>query len=105
MEWFGVGIVVLFLAYFAYSVIRHGGFRGAMFGARIVDTIGEVEGADSRLSSTRIKVHILEAENSEPRRVGIEVVMTSLASWASSPITLSQSQARELAGILERAAA
>jgi hypothetical protein len=30
------------VGYFVYRVLRHGGFRGAMFGARIEDTVGEV---------------------------------------------------------------
>jgi len=54
---FFIAVVVLVLVPTLYRVARFKTLRGAMFGARVVSTIGEVEGVAQGLASTRLKVH------------------------------------------------
>ena len=88
---------------FGYRMLRHGGFKAAMFGARIEHTVGEVPGERQGGTSVALKVHALRRENSE-RLIGIEFVAKSFASYQMMPITLSVAQAQQLASLLQNAA-
>ena len=103
------GLEVLFFAafvgvigFFAYRMIRHGGFRAAMFGARIDRTVGEVSGEKQGPVGVALKVHILRRDAAE-KLVGVEFVAKSFASYQMMPITLSASQAQQLAALLNEA--
>lgn len=103
------GLEVLFFAvfaavigFFAYRMIRHGGFKAAMFGARIDRTIGEVSGEKQGPVGIALKVHILRRDAAE-KLVGVEFVAKSFASYQMMPITLSASQAQQLASLLNEA--
>lgn len=97
---FVFGGVVLF---FLYRVIRHGGLRGAMFGASVLETLGEVEGKGQGPASSKLKVHLL-GESSDPNRpVGLEIVTTTFASYQMHPITLPRGEAQKLLTLLQRA--
>jgi len=103
------GFEVLFFAVFAavigffvYRMFRHGGFKAAMFGARIDRTVGEVSGEKQGPVGVALKVHILRREATE-KLVGIEFVAKSFASYQMMPITLSASQAQQLASLLNEA--
>lgn len=91
------------LGYFGYRMLRHGGFRGAMFGARIEQTVGEVTGEKQGPMNVALKVHALRRDDSE-KLIGIELVAKSFASYQMMPITLSVSQAQQLASLLQNAA-
>jgi len=104
-----LGFEVLFFAVFAavigffvYRMFRHGGFKAAMFGARIERTVGEVIGEKQGPVAVALKVHILRREAAE-KLVGVEFVAKSFASYQLMPITLSASQAQELASLLNAA--
>jgi hypothetical protein len=101
---------VLFLAafamvagYFAYRVLKHGGFKAAMFGASIEQTIGEIAGERQGPVGMGLKVHALRREGAE-RLVGIEIIAKSATSYQMMPITLSADQAQQLASLLQAAA-
>jgi hypothetical protein len=103
------GFEVLFFAVFAaivgffvYRMIRHGGVKAAMFGARIDRTVGEVSGEKQGPVGVALKVHILQREAAE-RLIGVEFVAKSFASYQMMPITLSTSQAQQLASLLNEA--
>lgn len=103
------GLEVLFFAvlatvigFFAYRMIRHGGFKAAMFGARIDRTIGEVSGEKQGPVGIALKVHVLRRDAAE-KLVGVEFVAKSFASYQMMPITLSASQAQQLASLLNEA--
>ena len=103
------GFEVLFFAifaavvgFFAYRMIRHGGAKAAMFGARIDRTVGEVGGERQGPVGVALKVHVLRREAAE-RLVGVEVVAKSFASYQMMPITLTASQAQQLASLLNEA--
>lgn len=102
-EYMFFGIFAAFVGYFAFSVYRHGGFRGAMFGATVRETIGEVEGV-ARGYSSKLKVHSLGSREGGDALVGLELVATSIGSWSSSPISLSRAEAQRLASLLQEAA-
>ena len=100
----------LFFLFFAviagfigYRIIRHGGFRAAMFGARIEHTVGEVSGERQGSMGIALKVHALRRDNSE-LLVGIELVAKGFASYRMMPVTLTVNQAQQLAILLQNAA-
>ncbi len=93
------GLFVLF----AFNIIRRGGFKGAIFNARVARTVGEVEGEGPVLAKARVKVHLLE-KNAE-RMIGLEFVSTSLASYEMMPLMLSASETRKLITVLEQTVA
>ena len=97
--------VVLFLVIgsFVWKMVRHGGFRAAMFGSAIERTVGEVDGGGSSLHSLTVKVHKLSAA-SEGKAVGLELVTKSFASYQMVPVTLSAQAARQLSELLRTAA-
>jgi hypothetical protein len=104
-----LGFEVLFFAifasvigFFAYRMIRHGGFKAAMFGARIDRTVGEVSGEKQGPVGVALKVHILRREAAE-KLVGVEFIAKSFASYQMTPITLSVAQAQQLASLLNEA--
>jgi hypothetical protein len=83
--------------------VRYGGFKAAMFGAKIERTIGEVFGERHGGMRAGVKVHVLTGSAGQ-RAVGIELVAKSPLSYQMIPITLSPSEARDLALLLQRAA-
>lgn len=102
--------VVLFFAMFAlvvgsliYRSVRHGGLKGAMFGAKIERTLGQVDCGGVRFGSMSLKVHAL-SENSRGKVIGIEMVAKTLTSYEMMPISLSASEAKRLAALLQAAA-
>ena len=103
---FGVLFLVLFGAtvlYFAYKIVRHGGWRGAVFGANVDRTVGEINVENRGPVSTVLRVHLLRRTSTE-RLVGIELAMKSFASYQMMPITLSFAEAQRLASLLQDAA-
>jgi hypothetical protein len=93
---------VAMLGYFGYQIFRHGGFKAAMFGARIEQMVGEVPVEKQGWMSVALKVHALRRDDSE-KLVGIEIVAKSFGSYQMTPITLSVQQAQQLASLLQNA--
>ncbi len=91
------------VAYFAYSAIRHGGFKGALFGAKILSSVGEISCAKRGLMSQKLKVHILDSDDPVDRSVGLELTSSGPGAWSMTPINLSSSEARRLISLLEEA--
>jgi hypothetical protein len=91
------------VGYFAYRVSQYGGFKAAMFGARIERTIGEVTGERQFGISVALKIHALRRDDSE-KLVGIELIAKSFLSYEMKPLTLSVRQAQQLASLLQNAA-
>ena len=97
---FFFGAIVL---YMLYGFIRKKGFRGMMFGAEVTSTVGEVAGKKRSAMSTAAKVHTLKGDNNT-NFVGIEIISKSFASYHMMPFTLSASEAKKLANLLNEAA-
>jgi hypothetical protein len=98
-------IVGLVLAYMLYQVVRNKGFRGAMFGARVAGTVGELDLGRRGMVRTRLKVHRLESKNTNSPEVGLEFVASTIGSWQMIPVALTKSEALELSTLLAQAAA
>jgi hypothetical protein len=108
MEQFGpylFGAFFIFvLGTFAYRIFRYKSIRGMFFGAPVLSTVGEVECEKQGPVRLVIRVHKLGENEMHEHGVGIELVGKSFASYDMMPATLSASQAKALAGLLERAA-
>jgi hypothetical protein len=89
------------LGFFALNIVRRGGFKAAMFNARIASTLGEVDAKGPKLVGQRLKVHALERDGEV--LVGIEVVSKTVMSWEMLPVVLSRHEARRLAVLLQQA--
>ncbi len=95
-----IPLVLLIFGSFIRRIIKFGGLKAALFGAKIERTIGEVSGSKAMIK-TVLKVHSLRAESD--KTVALEIVSTSLASYQMLPITLSTSETRKLIDLLETA--
>ena len=82
-----------------FKALKHGGFKGAMFGAGIRKTVGEVSGNGPKLMSLSLKVHELDGEPND-KALGLELVAKSFASYQTTPITLSVTEAKKLADLI-----
>jgi hypothetical protein len=92
------GIAVFFLL----RAVKYGGFKGALFGARITRTVGEVDTSGGRFSSTVVKVHMLEG-GADGRDVGLELVSKGAMRYHMTPLSLSVAGANELIRSLQAA--
>lgn len=97
------GLFAAFGVYAIYGVIKNKGFRGAMFGSPVLQTLGEVQGVKQGLVSVKLKIHVLEGRGDPEKRIGLELVAKSFASWQMMPITLSRSEAKALHSLLQQA--
>ena len=104
-EYLFFAVVALFGLHLLYQVVRNRGFRGAMFGAPVARTIGELDLGRRGMLRTRLKVHCLERRDDASPDVGIELVHTTFGSFAMSPLCLTRDQANSLSALLSQAAA
>lgn len=74
------------IGFFAYRMVRHGGLKAAMFGARIDRTVGEVNGEKQGPVGVTLKVHVLRRD-AEERLVGVEFVAKSFATTSDHDST------------------
>lgn len=94
-------IIAVAIVWFIYRMIKHGGFKAAMFGAGIKNTLGQVSGSGPKLINSSLRVHALD--KSPERAVGIEFISKSIGSYQMTPITLSATEARKLAEFIGKA--
>jgi len=93
------GVIVHFL----YRAMKNRGFKGAMFGAPIARTVGELDLGRTGPMRTTLKVHHLQAREPGTPTVGIEVVNRSVVSFHMLPIRLTSDQAASLRELLLQA--
>lgn len=98
---FFFAVFSLVVGSFLYKMLKHGGFKAAMFGAPIERTVGEVAGGGMKLMNIGLKVHKLGG--GREKAVGVELVAKSFASYQMMPVTLSTAEARKLIMLLEAA--
>ncbi len=109
MEQYGFLVpLVLFVSIFGflgYRYFRYGGFLGMIVGARVMRTVGSVQSEKTLGISKRLKVHVLERELGQ----GVHVALGETAStWGAIEFRatkLSAEEARQLARLLDEAAA
>jgi hypothetical protein len=102
-------VTIAFFAVFAVvlgrilvNIFKHGGLKGALFGAPIARTVGEVSAAGRGPVRATLKVHVLGGPGASS--IGLEFAAKSFASYQMMPATLSADDARKLASLLEAAA-
>ena len=100
--YFGVGVLVIVLGFFAYLLIRYRGFRGAMFRGRIEKTYGEIRIRIGVGTGATIRVHLVSTATG--RRVAIEHAHSTLVGYDMVPFTMDKDEAEALIGILQQAA-
>ena len=93
-------VLAIVMGSLIFKIIKHGGFKAAMFGAKIRGTVGEVIGSGPGSMKLSLKVHELDADGSD-RVVGLELVAKSIGSYQAMPITLGVSEARKLAELID----
>ena len=97
-------VIVVFaciIVAFGYNIVRYKGLKGAIFGAPIRRTVGELEISRRALSSIVVRVHVLGGDAS--KEVGLEVVSKSPLSYHMEPFSFSRNDASALARLLEHA--
>jgi len=100
------GFLVVFggiCAFFLYRFVRSGSLTGALLGGKITREIGEIRLSDGLASSQTLKVHAMESGSGESF-VGVAIVSKAALGASIVPFRLSNSQARALIQLLERAA-
>ena len=99
-------LIAIVPAYFLIRVARNRGVRGALFGAPVARTLGELDLGRRGIVRTGVRVCILEARSETSPGVGLEVGMTSITGFRYAPsAALTADQARRLARLLVDAAA
>ena len=98
-----LGLFFGVIAYFIYSIVRHRGFKGAMFGAPVVSSLGEVASVKRGLLSQKLKVHVLAGDSPVDWSVGLELTSSAPGAWSMTPIRLAPSEVQTLIGLLEKA--
>ena len=96
-----VVVLALIVGSFVFKFLKFGGIKAAMFGASIEATIGEARASTGRIVKAVVKVHVLDG--GPDKAVGLEFVAKSFASYQMLPVTLSESEARNLIRFLETA--
>ena len=103
VEYVFFAVVALVAANLLLKIVRHRGFRGALFGAPIRTTVSEIDLRARGMVKSRLKVHTLAGGDGAPQ-VGLEVVHSTVGSWQMTPVSLSAAEAHRLAEALEQAA-
>ena len=101
-EYLFFALFAIVVGSFIVKIIKHGGFKAAMFGAGINNTVGEVTGSGPKLMNLSLRVH--ELDDSPDKAVGLELVAKSVGGYQMTPITLSVTEAKKLTELINRAA-
>jgi hypothetical protein len=97
-------MVALVVVYLVSQVITHGGFRGAMFHARVARTVGEIDLGRRRMAWRTARVHLLQAGDGSTQDVGIEFRSKALGRSGGLSLALTADQVRALTVLLSEAA-
>jgi hypothetical protein len=93
-------VVTVIVTAFGVAFLRYGGFRGALFGARVLRELGEVTGEGRMFGRHRIaRVYELEGDGGG-KRVGLEVFRYG----KRVHLALDSADAQRLARLLDSAA-
>ena len=89
-----------------FKVIKHRGWKGAMFGAPVREMLAELELSRRGMTKTKLKVNVLDPHDpGEGPHVGVEVIHSTIGSWEMKPVSLTRAEARRFAEALLQAAA
>ncbi len=105
VEYIFYTVFALILLSFVYRLVKNRGLRGAMFGAPVARTLGEIDLGSRGMIRTRVKVHRLESRDATSPEIGIEFLASTIGSFSMTPLSLTRQQAAALAALLSDAAA
>jgi len=95
----------LVAANLVFKIIKNRGWKGAMFGAPLGTLTSEMELSSRGLTTTKLKVHVLDPRDpGEGPHVGVEVIHSTFGSWETKPVSLTRTEAWWFAEELSRAA-
>jgi len=94
-------IVIPPLAFIAVQVIRHRGFKGAIFGGRIEKTFGELDCEISFGIRSRIRVHRISSPTGAT--IGLEVAKSGFFGYDMTPFKMTRDETKDLIALLEKA--
>ena len=97
-------IFLLVFGMFIYRLVRFKSLRGVFFNAPVLAKVGEIECDKQGRTHLMLRVHILGDNESQNKAVGLELVTKGFGEFDMSMATLTATQARALAVLLERAA-
>ena len=103
LDYVGGAFVAAAFAFVLYRIVRTGSLRGMLFGARVLEKVGEVPAEGGRVMSVTVRVHRLQPTE-RGAVVGLEIAATSFGSYQMTPASLTAEQASALAELLQRAA-
>ncbi|MEM1263725.1 MAG: hypothetical protein AAGH76_15100 [Pseudomonadota bacterium] len=98
MEPIAIGFVVVVFIVVGLIVWKKGGLRGALFGAKILETVGEAYAQPRGSLTNTLRVHKLHGGD-----IGVEIVTRSGLGIQMNVLTLSAHEAKRLAQLLEDA--
>jgi hypothetical protein len=93
------------LVFFAWRYLKNGSLVGALLGARLTDTIGEIAISSSGMTSRVLRVSLLAAPNGGPHDIALAITSKAPLGASVVPVKLSHAQALELVALLQRATA
>jgi hypothetical protein len=85
-------------AYLLYRLVKHGGWRGMLYGSAVARTIGELKLARRMGASTTLRVHVLENG-----QIVLEHSSRALMAASINGTPLSTSEADTLISLLQQA--
>jgi hypothetical protein len=92
-------------AFLLFKIIKHRGWKGALFGAPVRQQLAEIELARGGMVKTKLKVNVLDPHDpAEGPHVGVEIIRSTIGSWEMKPVSLTRAEARRFAEELLRAA-
>lgn len=102
-------LLFVLLAVFAgsnllFRIVKHSGLKGALFGAAIGSTVGQVDLGGGALSRKRVKIHRLVSSSPDEPVVGLEIAQSPIGSFSMVPVALNREEAVTLARLLTEAA-
>lgn len=80
--------------YMIFRIVKFGGFRGALYGAKVLEHIGELEGEKVSFIRSRLNIHLLLNKRLNQRELGCEIVKSSMLSWRAYHLRVAGEEAR-----------
>ena len=88
----------MMIAFFGVQIFRLGGWRGAIFGSRVLDEMGSVESRDEKGVAHRTTIYRLESGE-----IGISSSARKGLEGGGTMFKIQRDQARDIAELLRRA--
>jgi len=92
------------LGVFLWRYLKAGSVVGALLGGRIRETVGETTLESSAVSSTVLRVQVLDVSTQAEPVIALSITRKAILGASVMPLRLTRAQAREVGEMLGRAA-